>query len=315
MASLKAAEIAKHLAQDGFEAPEDLTAVAVYEDFARSGEAGLVILAMGEAYWTLMHGDAYVICVDLKRANSICKELDAYSLLDGTKRVRALSNYSEFSFGWASFVVYAVLLIGVFFLQERYGLVAAGRVDAVAVVEGGQYWRALTALCLHADVVHLVSNLVAGAGFAFFVARFFGAVSGWLLILLSGTAGNLLNAWVYYPEPHFSIGASTAVFGGLGLLTGVGIWVALAEPKGEWTLPRWLLPVFGGFTLLGLIGVGDGLVDVAAHISGFICGIVFGILGAVGQRAFVVLERYKGVGVCAAFGLIALAWFLAYSAA
>lgn len=315
MASLKAAEIAHHLAQDGFETPEDLTAVAVYQDFTRSGEAGLVILAMGEAYWTLMHGDAYVICVDVNRANVICHELDAYSLLDGTKRVRALSNYSEFNFGWVSFIAYAVLLIGVFALQERYDLVAAGRVDAVAMMDGGQYWRSLTALTLHADIVHLVSNLVAGAGFAFFVARFFGAVGGWLLILLSGTAGNLLNAWVHYPQSHFSIGASTAVFGGLGLLTGVGIWVALAEPKGEWTLPRWLLPVFGGFTLLGLIGVGDGLVDVAAHISGFICGIVLGILGAVGQRAFVVLERYKALGVCALSGLIALGWFLAHTAA
>ncbi len=318
MASLKAEDIAATLASEGFEVPEGLVPVAVHADFARSGEAGLAILAMGDAYWTLMHNEAYVICVDQARAEAIRAELKVYAHLQSKRRPRAAPSYAEFAFGWLGFALYALVLIAIFSLQGVYELIPQGRVDAVAMGASGQWWRALTALTLHGDVVHLVSNLVAGMGFAFFVARFFGAAGGWWLIVLSGFAGNVLNAWVYYPDDHFSIGASTAVFGALGLLTGVGVWVALSEPEQRWTLPRWLVPVFGGFTLLGLIGVGDGmagLVDVAAHISGFLCGLVLGFVGAVFQRGFIRLQRYRlGVGVLSLL-MVGGAWWFALSSA
>lgn len=318
MASLKVTDTGLTDALAGFEVPEGLVPVALHDDFAESSEVGLAILAMGEAYWTLAHEGAYVICVDEHREAPIRVELDAYELVR-KKRLRPLPlRIHDFHFSGWSFAAYCVLLIVVFSMQGAYDLASFGRVDAVAMIEEGQWWRAMAALTLHADIVHLVSNLVAGMGFAFFVARFFGAVAGWALILLSGALGNLLNAWVYYPEAHFSIGASTAVFGALGLLTGIGVWVALAEPDQRWTLPRWLLPVFGGFTLLGLTGVGDGidgLVDVAAHISGFLCGLVLGLIGAIFQRLFVRYEQpfRWGTGAVSLFCL-GLAWWLALSA-
>ena len=315
MASLKAQEITDTVAEDGFVPPEGLVAVALHRDFKRSGEAGLVILAMGDAYWTLMHGEAYVLCVDEARGDAIHAELEAYALLESKKVVEVASRYRDFEFGRLSFVIYALLLIGVFAVQMRYGLISLGRLDALAIVDAGEWWRAVTALTLHADVVHLVSNLVGGLGFAFFVARFFGAAGAWLLILLSGVAGNLLNAWVYHPESHFSIGASTAVFGALGLLTGIGVWIAIVEPLQRRAMPRWLIPIFGGLTLLGLIGVGDGLVDVAAHISGFIAGVAFGVVGAVFQPVFVKFQQFRIWVAAFTVTFIALAWWLAFSAA
>lgn len=315
MASLKVNDTELDEALAEFEVPEGLVVVALHTDFAESSEVGLAILAMGDAYWTLVHEGAYVICVDQHREVPIREELAAYELVR-KKRLSPLPlRIHEFRFSGWSFAAYCVLLIVVFSLQGAYDLTSYGRVDAEAMIDQGQWWRALTALTLHADVVHLVSNLVAGMGFAFFVARFFGAVAGWGLILLSGCLGNLLNAWVYYPEAHFSIGASTAVFGALGLLTGIGVWVALAEPDQRWTLPRWLVPVFGGFTLLGLIGVGDGLVglvDVAAHISGFLCGMALGLVGAIFQRVFVRFEGpLKYVVGLASVVITCLAWWLA----
>ncbi|MDP4880289.1 MAG: rhomboid family intramembrane serine protease [Opitutales bacterium] len=315
MASLKVNDTELDEALEGFETPEGLVAVALHDGFTESSEVGLAILAIGEAYWTLVHEGAYVICVDQQREEPIRAELAAYELVR-KKRLRPLTlRTHEFRFNGWSFVAYCVLLIAVFSMQGAYDLASFGRVDAVTMIDQGQWWRAVTALTLHADIVHLVSNLVAGMGFAFFVARFFGAFAGWGLIFLSGCLGNLLNAWVYYPDPHFSIGASTAVFGALGLLTGIGVWVALAEPDQRWTLPRWLVPVFGGFTLLGLIGVGDGLdglVDVAAHISGFLCGLVLGLVGAIFQRLFV---RFEGplhyVAGLASLAFVGLAWWLA----
>ncbi|MGJ8640852.1 MAG: rhomboid family intramembrane serine protease [Opitutaceae bacterium] len=315
MASLKAADVDSRLQEEGFEAPEGLVPIAVHADFKRSGEVGLVILAMGDAYWTLMHGDQYVLCVDQQRANAVTAELHAYALLDKKKVQPGDSRYREFQFGGLSFLIYLLLLAAIFSFQDTYDLIARGRADSLAIVDAGQWWRAVTALTLHADIVHLVSNLVAGMGFAFFVARFFGAPLGWLLIVLSGTAGNLLNAWVYYPEPHLSIGASTAVFGALGILTGIGVMVALKEPEQRWSLPRWLVPIFGGLTLLGLIGVGDGLVDVAAHISGFLCGLVFGAVGTLWQPRLNQAKFIKIPSVCLLLSLLTLAWLLAFLSA
>jgi len=126
-----------------------------------------------------------------------------------------------------------------------------------------------------------------------------------------------LNAWVHYPEAHLSIGASTAVFGALGLITGVGLWIALLQPAERWTMPRWLLPAFGGLTLLGLLGIGDGLdmrVDVAAHLSGFLCGGLLGFVCATRQAAFVRLDRYgRWLGLLT-LTLVGLAWLLALTA-
>ncbi|MEN8661995.1 MAG: rhomboid family intramembrane serine protease [Lentimonas sp.] len=315
MASLKADEMTLRLVEEGFECPDGLVAVAIHEDFARSGEAGLVILAMGDAYWTFIHNEAYVLCVNELRAQAIIAELEAYASLGFKKVESSGSRYHDFQFGWISFALYLLLLITIFSLQKSFDLVVLGRADSLGIIDLNEWWRALTALTLHADAVHLASNLVAGLGFAFFLARFFGAAACWLLILLSGVAGNLLNAWVYFPEAHFSIGASTAVFGALGLLTGIGVCAALTEPQQRWTLPRWLVPVFGGLTLLGLIGVGDGLVDVAAHISGFACGFVLGLIGAFFQPVFQRLQRARWWMASIIFGIVGLAWRLALSAA
>ncbi len=286
--------------------------VAVFESFASANEAGLAILAMGKAYWTLLHEGAFVLCVTETDYDLVRQELEAVARLARRRRRIVPSTYHEFSFGYLSFLIYTVVLVFCFFWQQNGDVQSLGRVDAARIVEQGEWWRVVTALTLHGDLIHLVSNLVAGMGFAFFVARFFGAASGWLLILLSGAFGNALNAWVYFPEDHFSIGASTAVFGALGLLTGVGLWVALTEGGERRTMPRWLVPIFGGLTLLGLIGVGDGLVDVAAHISGFICGTLIGLLGAIFQRGFLRLQSYHiwvaGISLLA----VGLAWWMAF---
>lgn len=312
MASLKA-EDANGRAVDlaDFEAPEGLVAVAVFDDFATAGDAGLAILAMGEAYWVILHHACYVICVSDACEERVRRELAELAALTRLRPRGVELEYQEFDFGWVSFSLFAAVLIGCFIWQGHSTIAELGRTDAVAMVGRGEWWRAVTALTLHADVVHLVSNLFAGAGFAFFVCRFFSASVGWLLILLSGIAGNVLNAQVYYPAAHYSIGASTAVFGALGLLTGVGIWAAVSAPDRRLLLPRWLLPLFGGLTLLGLFGLGEGNVDVAAHISGFLCGVVLGGVAACLQRVCIPLQRarffFGGVSVA----IIAMAWRVA----
>jgi membrane associated rhomboid family serine protease len=314
MASLKNRSAAGEVSLAGFEVPEGLLPVGVYDSFMTAGDAGLAILAMGKAYWILVHEGHYVVCVGVADASVVSAELQEILRLESRPRRFWGTHYREFSFGYVSFLLYIIILVGCFVWQQQVYPLELGRGDVVAMVSDGEWTRALTALCLHGDVVHLVSNVVAGMGFAYFVARFFGAASGWLLILLAGGMGNVLNAYVYYPEVHYSIGASTAVFAALGLLTGAGIWVAISESNETWLIPRWLMPVFGGITLLGLTGVGDGtlhgVVDVAAHISGFMCGLLLGFLCAIFQRVFVLLDKQRfWVGLFSLL-LLAGAWAL-----
>lgn len=298
-----------------FHAPAGWSPAAVYETAALAHEAGLAILAMGHAYWLLPDGENFIICVATGKLPEVQRELEVMERMrkrTGSHPAAVVPN--ELSVSVWSFLVYALLLTGCFVAQSYFPLTSAGRVDAALMVEEGEWWRTVTALTLHADVVHLVSNLVAGLGFALLLSRFFGAGAAWLMILITGALGNGLNAWIHYPETHLSIGASTAVFAALGIITGVGFFLALRQPAERWTMPRWLLPAFGGLTLLGLLGVGEGIddrVDVAAHISGFLCGSLAGFVGAARQANFVRWSKHgKWLGLSVLL-VIAGAWCLA----
>ena len=75
------------------------------------------------------------------------------------------------------------------------------------------------------------------------------------------------------------IGASTAVFAGLGLLTGRAVRVI----RGENGQLRWrtvFVPLAAGVTLLGLFGAGGLHTDVMAHATGFVAGLVLGASAA-----------------------------------
>ncbi|CAN5177528.1 hypothetical protein BH23VER1_BH23VER1_30680 [soil metagenome] len=115
------------------------------------------------------------------------------------------------------------------------------------------------------------------------VARSLGPLVGWGLILLSGVLGNLATSWSHYPEPYGSVGASTAVFGGLGVLVGYGVYLAIRAPsRALWA--SIIAPIGGGVALLGWFGAGggieDGTTDVLAHLFGFIAGILLGSVAA-----------------------------------
>jgi membrane associated rhomboid family serine protease len=169
-----------------------------------------------------------------------------------------------------------VLLIA-FWLQSRhqFGIdwLAAGRLD-VAAINGGEWWRAITALTLHADVAHLFVNIGFGAVFGSLLARQIGVGLAWLMILIGGMAGNLMNALVQKPW-HTAIGASTAVFAALGLL-GAYLWTGRRLIHDSWAR-RWT-PVVGAIVLLAWLGTGDERTDIVAHLTGFLAGFALGAL-------------------------------------
>ncbi len=81
----------------------------------------------------------------------------------------------------------------------------------------GELHRTVTALLLHSDDLHFAGNFMGLALFGTAVCNSLGSGLGLLMILLTGMLGNFFNA-LLYQEGHVAIGASTAVFGAVGIL-------------------------------------------------------------------------------------------------
>jgi len=144
--------------------------------------------------------------------------------------------------------------------------------NARRIVHGDLY-RCITALFLHADIAHLAGNMVGTALFGGAVCAVVGTGVGWLMILACGFSGNLINAWIY-ETGHLSIGASTAVFGAVGILCALQAVNAVATGKG-WK--GFLMVLGAGVALLAFLGASTRS-DLGAHLFGFLCGLAAGLL-------------------------------------
>ena len=135
----------------------------------------------------------------------------------------------------------------------------------------GEAYRSVTALVLHADAAHLAGNMAAIALFGSVVCAMTGTGVGWLMTLACGITGNLVNA-VAYETGHLSIGASTAVFGSVGILCSLQAVNAMRSGRG-W---KGVLVAFGaGVALLAFLGAGNRS-DLGAHLFGFFSGLLLG---------------------------------------
>jgi membrane associated rhomboid family serine protease len=163
-------------------------------------------------------------------------------------------------------------------------LTESGRFDSLRILENGEWWRLASALFLHADISHLLGNVFGILIFGGLLASRIGTATTYLIALLSGIAGNGLNLLTFRNTPHLSIGASTAVFGLLGALTGLRFRELLTHESG--TLQT-CAPVirkrarfirYGalgiGLVLLSWMGSGGERTDISAHLYGFVSGFL-----------------------------------------
>ena len=150
-----------------------------------------------------------------------------------------------------------------------------GSADVERILRG-ELWRTVTALTLHADIGHVLANAIAGAVFLAAVCRGLGPGLGCAVVLLAGAGGNYVNA-LFHGSFHVSVGASTSVFGAVGVLGGLG--VVRRRRKGARGRLAWM-PIVAGLALLAMLGMGGGRVDLWAHLFGFLVGSVMGVLVA-----------------------------------
>ncbi len=182
----------------------------------------------------------------------------------------------------------------------------AGVLDA-GFLGRGEAWRVVTALTLHADLPHLLSNLAFGALFGYPAARLFGPGVAWLLILLGGSIAYGVDA-LLHPPNHYLLGASTAVFTALGLVAAYG-WRRHMRNWSPWM--RRTAPLIGGIALLAFTGTGGENTDLLAHLVGFVVGAG---VGAICARLPMPPPGRSGLQWAAgltAMALLASAWDLA----
>ncbi len=174
-----------------------------------------------------------------------------------------------------------------------------GSADAERIL-AGELWRPITALTLHADFAHVLGNALIGGFFAAALCGSVGPGVGFALLLAAGAGGNLLNALVHTSR-HISVGASTAVFGAVGILVGLG--VARRQRLGFASRRAWA-PLAAGLGVLAMLGAGGGRTDLWAHLFGLLTGAVIGLLAS--RR----LLRPPGVWIQASLGILAAALVL-----
>lgn len=139
------------------------------------------------------------------------------------------------------------------------------------LILSGQLYRCATALVLHADATHIAANMAGIALFGTAVCAVTGTGIGWLMILACGFLGNLMNAWAYQGD-HLSVGASTAIFGALGILCAIQAVGAIRTGKG-W---RQVALIAGaGVALLAFLGTSTRS-DIGAHLFGWFAGVLLG---------------------------------------
>lgn len=262
---------------------------------------------------TLVHQDdgAFVLLVQAEQEQAARAHLDRYANESRPLPIGARPA-PVFPLAWQGAVLYAMLLIGASLaIWSGVGPLDAysrGVLDG-ARVQAGEVWRAWTSLTLHADLGHVVSNAGFGLWFGALASRHLGPGTAWLLIALAGGGANLLEG-LFGPAEHRALGASTAVFAAIGLLTAF-TWREQYGVAQRWAV-RWG-PLVVGVILLGWFGSQgeDGKTDVIAHVLGFAIGAIVGVITATRglRRAMARLPQWL-TGV-AAIGVFIVAWGVA----
>jgi membrane associated rhomboid family serine protease len=183
-------------------------------------------------------------------------------------------------------------------------------VAATAAVHDGEFWRLITALTLHADLVHALGNAVCLAFLVPPLVRRFGAGSAWCLVLLSGVLGNAVA--VALRDPFVvSLGASTAAFGALGYLAAdrIAYWTRAPRADFRRNWRRAGAALVGALGVLSFLGTGARS-DLGAHAFGFLWGLGLGIPVSRWTRSVAPGWAQVLAGGTAA-GVVVLAWAVA----
>lgn len=269
----------------------------------------LALEAAGIPYQIRLQSGESVIVVPAQHAERARIEIDAYAS-ENHASPPVTPTVVEQGNGWPGVFGYAIVLVLMFLLQ-RQGILSeewfdAGKTNA-GLIRQGEWWRTVTALSLHSDLIHLVANIGCGGLIGFFAGQLLGSGFAWFSILLAGAAGNLLNAWVRDPR-HTSVGASTSVFAAFGI---VAAYVSIRRRQARTSRLARYAPIIGAVVLLGYLGTSGERTDVFAHVAGFLAGLLLGALyGVLGDRIMMRTRTQLFLGI-STLAFLGITWLIA----
>jgi rhomboid protease GluP len=136
---------------------------------------------------------------------------------------------------------------------------------------GHEWYRLVTAMFLHGGLIHIGFNMLVLLDIGPMVEEVYGSARYLFLYVTMGVVGFLLSAWA----GHFSVGASGALLGIIGLL------IAITTKRGGLQMKElrsrlisWVIAIFAiGFLAGGLRT--DNLAHFGGLVSGFLLGRIF----------------------------------------
>lgn len=169
---------------------------------------------------------------------------------------------------------------------DNEGMISCGAMVSDAL-EKGNYIQLLTSFFVHFDMQHLCNNMLLLIAIGAMLEKHMGTVRFTIIYMLSGLGGNIVSAISHVNQGNVvvSAGASGAVFGIVG-----GLLAALILNKGriEDMTSRKII-IFAGLSLYQ--GFASQGIDNAAHVGGFVCGIIISAICELTRK-----DRYKHEG-------------------
>jgi membrane associated rhomboid family serine protease len=163
------------------------------------------------------------------------------------------------------------VLANIFANNEDVNVLIAFGAKYDPAILAGQYWRLITPIFLHANILHIGLNMFNFLLLGLIVERIFGRLRFILIYLITGVI-SVLASFVFAPQ-EISVGASGAIFGLVGAYSAFILVHRLAFRYHGITALGWLILVIG-------INLGLGFVipnvDNYAHVGGLLSGCLLG---------------------------------------
>lgn len=145
------------------------------------------------------------------------------------------------------------------------------------LVQNGEFYRLLTCMFVHADIMHILFNMIALYSIGPVVERYYGKSKFLLIYLVSGLLGSIFSG-VFMTADSISIGASGAIF---GLLGSICYFTYYYRATLQGILRGSIMPVIIINLVIGFL---SSSIDLSAHIGGLIGGILISMAIGIGDK-------------------------------
>lgn len=199
------------------------------------------------------------------------------------KRNKVAEKIFSYKMPIITYIIIAICIL-LYIIMEIFGNGSTNNITLLkfganldVLVKNGEYCRLFTSIFLHIGIMHLLCNMYSLYIIGREVESLFGKVKYIIIFILSGIFGSILS--IAFSHNVISAGASGAIFGLLGALLYFGMHYRTY--LGE-ALVRSIIPILIINLIIGFLSSG---IDMAAHIGGFVGGILVSMMVGIPDKS------------------------------